>query len=301
MADINADGYLDIYVSRSGALPAEERKNILFVNNKDLTFTNKAKDIGLDDDSYSTQASFFDYDLDGDLDVFLLNHSRLTISNSFDISRRNSNQRVKYVGNKLYRNENGKFLDISDSAGIQGPASNYGLGIAYADLNNDGWIDLYTSNDYTGKDKLLLNHKGLFFKEVSDSLLTHMSQFSMGVDIADVNNDGLMDIFSLDMLPESNKRQKELFWPNKYDVYSSMVKNGLHHQYMRNMLQLNNGNGSFSEIGQLSGVSNTDWSWSSFFADFDNDGFQDLFVSNGFKREFTDNDFLKYKADLLIR
>ncbi|HTE30820.1 MAG TPA: VCBS repeat-containing protein, partial [Chryseolinea sp.] len=244
---------------------------------------------------------FLDYDRDGDLDAFLLNHSRLTISNSFDIGRRNSNQRVKYVGNKLYRNDGGKFRDVSDSSGIYGPPSNYGLGIAFADLNNDGWMDIYTSNDYTGKDKLLMNHQGISFDEVSDSLLTHMSQFSMGVDIADVNNDGLMDIFSLDMLPESNKRQKELLWPNKYDVYAAMAKNGLHHQYMRNMLHLNNGDGSFSEIGQLAGVSNTDWSWSALIADFDNDGLQDLFASNGFKREFINNDFLKYKADLLIK
>ena len=301
MVDINADGYLDIYVSRSGSGRPIERENILFINNKDLTFTDQAKTYGLNDDSYGTQASFLDYDRDGDLDVFLLNHSRLTISNSFDIRDRNINKRVKYVGNKLYRNDGGKFIDVSDSMGIYGPASNYGLGVAYADINDDGWMDIYTSNDYTGKDKLLMNSHGNFFREVSDSLLTHMSQFSMGVDIADVNNDGLMDIFSLDMLPESNKRQKELLWPNKYDVYAAMEKNGLHHQYMRNMLHLNNGNGSFSEIGQLAGVSNTDWSWAALIADFDNDGLQDLFASNGFKREFINNDFLKYKADLLIK
>lgn len=301
MVDINADGYLDIYLSRSGSGKPGERENILFINNKDLTFTDQAKAYGLNDDSYTTQAAFLDYDHDGDLDAFLLNHSRLTISNSFDIRDRNSNKRVKFVGNKLYRNNEGKFIDVSDSIGIYGPASNYGLGIAYADLNNDGWMDIYTSNDYTGKDKLLINNHGDSFNEVSDSLLTHMSQFSMGVDIADVNNDGFMDIFSLDMLPESNKRQKELLWPNKYDVFAAMAKNGLHHQYMRNMLQLNNGDGSFSEIGQLAGVSNTDWSWAALIADFDNDGLQDLFVSNGFKREFINNDFLKYKADLLIK
>jgi enediyne biosynthesis protein E4 len=300
MVDINADGYLDIYVSLSGSGPPISRENLLFINNGNLTFTNKAKVYGLDDDSYSTQAIFLDYDRDGDLDVFLLNHSRLTISNSFDITRRSQNKRVKYVGNRLYRNDRGQFREVSDSLGVYGSASNYGLGVVYSDLNNDGWMDIYASNDYTGNDKLLLNEHG-GFKEVSDSLLTHMSQFSMGVDIADVNNDGLMDIFSLDMLPESNHRQKELLWPNKYDVYFAMVKNGLHHQYMRNMLHLNNGDGSFSEIGQLAGVSNTDWSWSALFADFDNDGWQDLFVSNGFKREFINNDFLKYKADLLIK
>jgi hypothetical protein len=224
MVDINADGYLDIYLSRSGSGKPNERENILFINNKDLTFTDQAKAYGLNDDSYSTQASFLDYDRDGDLDVFLLNHSRLTISNSFDIRDRNSNKRVKFVGNKLYRNNGGKFIDVSDSMGIYGPASNYGLGVAYADLNNDGWMDIYTSNDYTGKDKLLMNNHGNSFNEVSDSLLTHMSQFSMGVDIADVNNDGLMEFSRWICCLESNKRQKELLWPNKYDVYAAMAK-----------------------------------------------------------------------------
>lgn len=299
--DINADGYLDIYVCRSGNQHPLFRENSLFINNRDLTFTDQARQYGLNDNSYSTQATFLDYDKDGDLDMFLLNHSRLAISNSYDITKRNSTERIPYVGNRCFKNNNGKFVDISDSIGIYGPVSNYGLGMAYSDLNNDGWTDIYASNDYTGKDKLLLNIHGEIFKESSDSLLTHMSQFTMGVDIADINNDGNMDILSLDMLPESNKRQKELFWPDRYDVYSAMVKNGLHHQYMRNMLQLNNGNGTFSEIGQLAGVSNTDWSWAALFADYDNDGLQDLFVSNGFKREFINNDFLKYKSDLSTR
>ncbi|MEP6734070.1 MAG: VCBS repeat-containing protein [Chryseolinea sp.] len=301
MVDINADGFIDIYVSRSGNGSPSSRENILYINNKDLTFTDQAAVYGLNDNSFTTQTSFFDYDLDGDLDAFVLNHSRLTISNSFDIAQRNSNQRVPYVGNRLYRNEGGKFVDVSEASGIYGPASNYGLGIATADINNDGWPDLYISNDYTGKDKLLLNNEGREFIEVSDSLLTHMSQFSMGVDVADVNNDGLDDIFSLDMLPETNKRQKELLWPNKYDVYAAMAKNGLHHQYMRNMLHINNGDGTFSETAQLSGISNTDWSWSALIADYDLDGLQDIFISNGFKREFINNDFLKYKADLLIK
>ncbi|MEQ9438270.1 MAG: VCBS repeat-containing protein [Cyclobacteriaceae bacterium] len=306
MVDINADGYLDIYVCRSAENNPLFRENALYINNGDLTFTDKAFEYGLNDNSFSTQAAFLDFDQDGDLDMFLLNHSRQQISNAFDIRQRNSQERVPYVGNKLYRNDEGKFTDVSDSLGIYGPASNYGLGVAYADLNNDGWLDIYASNDYTGNDKVYLNRQGLFFEEKSDSLLTHMSQFSMGVDIADVNNDGWMDILSLDMLPEDNQRQKELHWPDKYDVYQAMVKNGLHHQYMRNMLHLNRGIGEdhlllFSEIGQLAGVSNTDWSWSALLADYDNDGLQDLFVSNGFKRAFTNNDFLAYQADLLTR
>jgi hypothetical protein len=301
MVDINADGYLDIYVCRSGPQHEMLRQNALYINNQDLTFTNKAKAFGLDDNSYSTQAAFLDYDRDGDLDMFLLNHSRLTISNSYDITQRYKTTRVPYVGNKLFRNDDQKFVDVSDAMGIYGPASNYGLGIVYGDLNADGWPDLYISNDYTEKDNVLLNDHGRFFNEVSDSLLTHMSQFSMGVDMADVNNDGWLDLVTLDMLPDNNQRQKEFYWPDRYDVYAAMVKSGRHHQYMRNMLHLNNGDGTFSEIGQLAGISNTDWSWSALIADYDNDGWQDLFVSNGFKRNFTSNDFLRYKIDLAMR
>lgn len=300
MVDINGDGYLDIYVSRSAEEHPMDRENILYINNKDLTFTDRAQEHGLNDDSYSTHAAFFDFDRDGDLDAFTLNHSLLRISNSFDISMGNTTQRTRYVGNRFFRNDNGKFHDVSDSVGVYGPSSNYGLGVTFADINNDGWLDVYASNDYTGRDKLLINQKGIF-KDATDSMLTQISQFSMGVDIADVNNDGFDDIISLDMLPEGNKRQKELFWPDRYDLYTRMVKSGLHHQYMRNMLHLNNGDGTFSEIGQLSGISNTDWSWAALFADYDLDGYQDLFVTNGYKRDFTNIDFLKYKSDLALK
>ncbi|HYC87274.1 MAG TPA: VCBS repeat-containing protein [Chryseosolibacter sp.] len=300
MADVNADGFLDIYVCRSGNLHPLLRQNSLYINNGNLTFTDRAAEFGLNDDSFSTQASFLDYDNDGDLDMFLLNHSSLEISNSFDIRDRYRRERTKYVGNKLYNNRSGKFFDVSDSSGIFGPASNYGLGVAASDLNHDGWIDIYATNDYTQKDQVLLNKNGKFV-EVSDSLLTHMSQFSMGVDIADVNNDAWEDIVTVDMLPADNHGQKEFFWPDRYDTYRSMVENGLHHQFMRNMLHINNGDGTFSEVGQLAGISNTDWSWGPLFADFDNDAWADLFISNGFKRNFTSNDFLRYKADLALK
>ncbi len=300
MVDINADGFLDIYVCRSAANEPHQRKNSLFINNGDLTFTDKASEYGLDNDSYSTQASFFDYDRDGDLDMFLLNHAVSRIVRNFDIRTENKTQRVPYVGNQLFENRNGKFIDVSDSLGVYGPAHNYGLGVSFSDLNNDGWVDLYTSNDYTGSDKLLINQQGRFFKESGLDLLTHISRFSMGTDIADINNDGLSDIYSLDMLPDNNKRQKELMWADNYDIYHEMVRNGLHHQFMRNMLHLNNGAGAFSEIGQLAGISNTDWSWAALFADYNNDGLQDLFVSNGYKRDYTNSDFVKYRANQLL-
>jgi hypothetical protein len=301
MVDINADGLLDIYVCRSGNQHELFRSNSFYINQGDLKFRDEGDLLGLDDNSYSTQSAFLDFDRDGDLDVFILNHSRLQISNSFDISNRYKNKRVKFVGNRFFRNDNGKFHDVSDSIGVYGPASNYGLGVCYADINNDGWIDMYLSNDYTEKDRLLLNEGGRFLSDQTNSMLSHISQFSMGVDIADINNDGLQDIMTVDMLPESNQRQKEFFWPDKYDVHQSMVKSGLHHQYMRNMLHINNGDGTFSETGQLAGVASTDWSWAPLFADFDNDGLQDLFITNGFKRNFTSNDFLRYQADLLMK
>ncbi|MFZ9047103.1 MAG: CRTAC1 family protein, partial [Cyclobacteriaceae bacterium] len=301
MVDINADGWLDIYVCRSADGNPTRRKNSLLINNGDLTFTDLASEYGLADESYTTQAAFFDYDRDGDLDVFLLNHSLLQISNSFNISQINRIARYPHVGNRFLRNDDGQFVDISEDAGIYGPSSNYGLGVGVSDFNNDGWPDLYVSNDYVDSDKLFLNDQNGRFINATDSLLSQMSQFSMGLDIADINRDGNMDIMTLDMLPEDNKRQKLLFGPENYFVHASMKKNGYSSQCMRNMLHLNNGNGSFSEVGQIAGISNTDWSWAALFADFDNDGFQDLFVSNGYKRDFTNNDFLKFKADQEIK
>jgi hypothetical protein len=297
MVDINDDGLLDIYVCRSAnPLDKERRRNILLINNGDLTFTDKAKEYNLDDPSYSTQAAFFDFDRDNDLDMVLLNHSLLEISNVYNLSVKNSNERFPDVGNRLYRNDNGYFTDISDSIGVYGSAFNYGLGISLSDINNDGWIDMYLGCDYTARDRMLINDHGRFFNDVTAEQLSHISKFTMGTDIADINGDQLMDIYTLDMLPEDNYRQKQLMGVDEYNVFNTMVRSGLHAQYMRNMLHLNNGNGAFSEIGQLAGVSNTDWSWSALIEDFDNDGMQDLFVTNGFKRDLTNNDFAKFEA-----
>lgn len=297
MADVNGDGLLDIYVCRSAnPTDGERRRNILLINNGDLTFTDKASEYNLDDPSYSTQAAFFDFDRDDDLDMVLLNHSLLDISNVYNLSVKNSDVRYPDVGNRLYRNDGGRFTDISDSIGVYGPAFNYGLGISLSDINNDGWIDMYAGCDYTGRDRLLINDKGKFFSDVTAEQLSHISKFTMGTDIADINGDQTMDIFTLDMLPEDNFRQKQLMGVDEYNVFNTMVKSGLHAQYMRNMLHLNYGNGTFSEIGQLAGISNTDWSWSALVQDFDNDGVQDIFVTNGFKRDLTNNDFAKYEA-----
>ena len=296
MADVNGDGLLDIYVCRSASPDKERRRNILLINNGDLTFTDKAEEYNLDEPSYSTQAAFFDFDRDDDLDMVLLNHSLLEISNVFNLSVRNTDVRYPDVGNRLYRNDKGYFTDISDTTGIYGSAFNYGLGISLSDIDNDGWIDIYAGCDYTGRDRLLINEGGKVFNDVTAEQLTHISKFTMGTDIADINGDQYMDIITLDMLPEDNYRQKQLMGADQYDVFNNMVKSGLHAQYMRNMLHLNNGNGTFSEIGQLSGISNTDWSWSALVQDFDNDGVQDVFVTNGFKRDLTNNDFAKYEA-----
>jgi hypothetical protein len=295
MVDINGDGLLDIYVCYSGKGDPEGRRNQLFINQGNETFIDEAAAYGLDDPSNSIQALFFDYDRDGDLDMYLLNHNTAVINElDFDSKRTDRN---KYAGDKLYRNDNGTFVDVSQQAGIKGNSMGFGLGVAVSDLNGDGYPDLYISNDYIEPDYLYINNgDGTFTESLADHLL-HISYFSMGSDISDINNDGLPDIFTLDMLPEDNKRQKLLYGPENYEQYALMVMKDFYHQQMRNMLHLNQGNGLFAEMGQLAGVSNTDWSWAALFADLDNDGWKDLFVTNGYFRDYTNRDFLKYKGD----
>jgi hypothetical protein len=303
MADVNGDGLLDIYICYSGKVDDEIRRNQLFINqsgqNGAVKFVEQAKEFGLDNISYSTQATFFDYDNDGDLDMFLLNHSVKKIDN-MELAKFRT-QTDELAGNKLFENKNNKFTEVTKKAGIYQYPLTFGLGVAIADINLDGWQDIYVTNDYNEPDYLYLNNGDGTFHEDSDMCFRHLAQFSMGLDIADFNNDGLPDIISLDMLPEDNRRQKLLQLQENYESFELMMKQNLKRQYMRNMLQLNNGDGTFSEIAQLSGVSNTDWSWCPLLADFDNDGYKDLFVTNGYLRDYTNKDFLKYWGDYKIR
>ena len=292
IADVNGDGLQDIYLCYSGPLDKEKRTNELFINNGNLTFTEKAGQMGVADSGYSTQAVFFDYDRDDDLDLFVINHNNKNLRN-FDASF------VKKMvdpdaGDRLYRNDNNIFTDVTISSGIISNPLGYGLGVSVSDINNDGWPDLYVTNDYVEEDYLYINnHDGTFSEKLKEEL-GHISNFSMGCDIADINNDGWTDVFTLDMLPEDNKRQKLIYMPDNYELYNNQVQNGFYHQLMRNMLQLNNGNGTFSEIGQLSGVFCTDWSWATLLADFNNDGNKDIFITNGYGRDMTNRDFVKF-------
>jgi hypothetical protein len=301
MADVNQDGWLDIYVCRSAMSDSLLRKNLLFINNGDLTFTEKADDYGVADNSYTSHASFFDYDKDGDLDLFVLNHSLPKYAGFNNMLINFKKQKGSKFQSKLYQNNNGKFINVSEKAGIINNVLSFGLGLAISDINQDGWPDVYVSNDFNEEDYLYVNNQDGTFKNVIREATGHVSLFSMGSDIADVNNDALPDIYTVDMLPQTHERIKLSFGDDNYDKYRILVNSGFHHQSMRNMLQLNNGNGTFSEIGQLMGISNTDWSWSPLFADFDGDGWKDVFVSNGYEKDYTNMQFLKFTMDEKIK
>jgi enediyne biosynthesis protein E4 len=301
MADINQDGWLDIYVCRSAMADSSLRQNLLFLNNGNLTFTEKADAYGIADNSYSTQGAFFDFDKDGDLDLFVLNHSLPQYAGFNNMLVNNKRKTSTKFHSKLFENDDGRFRDVSEKAGIINNVLSFGLGIAVSDLNSDGWTDIYVSNDFNEEDYLYMNNRDGTFTNVISQATGHVSLFSMGSDIADVNNDARADIFTLDMLPESNERIKLSSGDDNYDKYNILVKAGFHHQSMRNMLQLNNGDGTFSEVGQLMGISNTDWSWAALFADFDGDGWKDLFISNGYEKDYTNMQFLKFTMDEKIR
>jgi hypothetical protein len=320
MADVNGDGLLDIYICYSGNMRPEKRANQLFINQGADSlgiphFEEQAEAYGLASTSTSTQAVFFDYDRDGDLDMFLLNHSPSSLpvldeaTTAELLKKEDPSSGVRLFRQNAKPDGSPHFQDITKEAGILSSSLTYGLGAGIADINGDGWPDIYICNDYAIPDYLYINNKNgpagypTFTDRIQDQL-GHTSHFSMGNDIADINNDGWPDIYTLDMLPEDNRRQKLLFAPDNYELFNLNLKVGFHYQYMRNMLHTNNGNGpdgfpTFSEIGQLSGISNTDWSWAPLFADYDNDGWKDLFVTNGYVRDYTNMDFMKYMGDYL--
>ncbi|HZB13687.1 MAG TPA: VCBS repeat-containing protein, partial [Chryseolinea sp.] len=293
LVDINNDDWNDIYICRSGDADPDKRKNLLYINNHDNTFTEQAASFGLDDSGYSTQAAFLDYDKDGDLDMFLINHSihYFAVDNEFTRLR---NRIDKNFGSKLYQNNDNTFIDVSEKAGIASNFISFGLGVAVGDVNSDGWPDVYVSNDFKEQDYLYINRQDGTFENELEKRMDHVSLFSMGSDMEDVNNDGHPDLLTLDMLPPDNMRLKMTAGAENFDKFKILHDAGFYWQYMRNMFHINNGDGTFSEIGSLSGISNTDWSWSPLFADFDNDGNKDLFVTNGYVRDYTNMDFMKF-------
>ncbi len=310
LVDINGDKKLDIYLCYSGNLPPDKKRNQLFINQGNDTtgipiFKDEAAAYGLDSPANSTHAVFFDYDKDQDLDMILVNHNPKSLpildeSSTADLlQKEDPNSGLRFFIQK----QKGHFEDKTSSLGITSSTLSYGLAVGISDINADGWLDFYVSNDYTVPDYLYINQQGKKFKNVIQKSMGHTSHFSMGNDIADINNDGWSDIFTLDMLPEDNLRQKNLMAPDNYEKFNFNVAVGFGHQYMRNMLQVNQGidpntqEPKFHELGQLAGISNTDWSWSALFADYDNDGWKDLYITNGYLRDYTNLDFLKYMGD----
>ncbi|MEM9338287.1 MAG: VCBS repeat-containing protein [Bacteroidota bacterium] len=294
VVDINQDGYLDLYICRGGAKNVNGSfKNLLYINNGDLTFTESAEQYGLADENRGIQASFFDYDLDNDLDVYISNTPDITAKTS--IVNMDSLQRVPatmatFGCDRLYENDGtDHFTDVSQKAGLLYDVG-FGLNAQVGDLNGDGWPDIYVCNDFKSPDLVYLNNGDKTFTESRNQLFRHISYNSMGGEIVDINNDGAMDVITLDMNPEDYIRSKTTMTMTSIDKFQKMVTNGYHYQYMHNMLQLNNGEGHFSEIGNLSGIANTDWSWSVLSADFDLDGLNDVFVTNGVYRDVLDQD-----------
>jgi enediyne biosynthesis protein E4 len=295
MVDVNGDGLTDIYVCHSGKDNKEQRRNELFINKGNLKFEEQAKAWGIDDPSYSTVGAFFDYDRDGDLDLFLL-ATNVVVIRGMDLKKARENN-DPYAGDKLFRNDGDHFTDVTASAGIISNGLGYGLGIAISDLNKDGWPDIYVTNDYIEPDYLYINKgDGTFTNKLMDHI-QHISLSAMGCEVNDFNNDTWPDIFTADMLPYDNLRQKLLYVPENYYEYALMAMQGYYLATQRNMLQLNNANGTFSEIGQLAGISNTDWSWAPLFADYDNDGWKDFSITNGYFKDYTNRDFLKFKRE----
>lgn len=293
ITDVNGDGFLDIYVCNSGDIEGDNKQNELYINHGDLTFTESAEQYGLADQGFSTHAAFFDYDKDGDLDCYLLNNSYKAIG-SFNLRKSERPKRDPVGGDKLLRNDGETFTDVSEEAGIYGSIIGFGLGVTVGDVNRDGWDDIYVSNDFFERDYLYINNQDGTFNEDLEGQMKSISGASMGADMADINNDGYADIFVTEMLPKDDARYKTNTTFESWDRYQYNVKNGYYHQFTRNMLQLNNGDDSFSEIGRLAGVEATDWSWGALIADYDNDGLKDIFVANGINQDLTNQDYIQF-------
>jgi enediyne biosynthesis protein E4 len=303
IADVNCDGWQDIYICRTGLANNNERRNQLYINNQNGTFTERAREFGLDDPAACTSATFFDYDLDGDLDVFLANYpadfsdvNALNLIQNPDGSRTPDTKPKNPIdSDRFYQNNGGHYDDITEKAGLLDRG--FTLSATVTDLNDDGYPDLIAANDYVDPDHVYLNQRNGTFKDVRASTVRHMTNNSMGADVADINNDGLLDFMVLDMLAEEYTLQKARVSNARPERYFTLEQLGNGFQETRNVLQLNNGNGTYSDIGCLAGVFQTDWSWSCLFDDFDHDGFQDLYVTNGFFRDVTNADFIHFTSD----
>jgi hypothetical protein len=308
MVDINNDKLLDIYVCNAGYKEGKPPYNQLFINNGDLTFTEKAAEYGLNDDGYTTHAAFFDYDGDSDLDCYILNNSFIPVNTLNNDNRRALRAKdwpiadfLKGGGDKLLRNDNGKFTDVSEKAGIFGSLIGFGLGVTVGDLNNDGWLDIYVSNDFFERDYLYINQKNGTYKEDLTNQMQHLSLASMGSDMADVNNDGNPDVFATEMLPYDEERLKATTEFENFDVHNIKVQKDFFHQYSQNTLQINQGDGTFKDAAHYAGVAASDWSWGALIFDADFDGNQDLFICNGIYHDVIDQDFIDFFADEVMR
>ncbi|MDX1642409.1 MAG: VCBS repeat-containing protein, partial [Balneolaceae bacterium] len=290
--DINADGFVDIYISNSGEFETDERRNELFINNGDSTFTESAENYGLDDPGYSIHASFFDYDLDGDLDMYLVNNSDAAIG-EFELNENHRIIRDEFGGDKLFRNDSGFFTDVSEEAGIYGSEIGFGLSASISDLNRDGYPDIYVANDFFEHDYLYMNNGNGTFDEVLTNQMYSTSAASMGTDVADLTNNGWADIYVSDMLPTSDQRTKQITTYENWERFSEKKNQGYHYQLTRNTLQLNNGNGTYSEIGRLANVQASDWSWAVLIADYDLNGHNDILITNGLLQDITNLDYIQ--------
>ena len=306
--DINGDGWLDIYICNSGHMASGHRKNQLYINNHDNTFTEEAAKYGLDISAYSTQVSFFDYDGDGDLDCFMIDNSPIPINTLGNANRRDLPEAqwpvadfLKGGGDHLFRNDNGHFTEVTRQAGIHGSLISFGLGVSVGDINGDGYPDIYVSDNSYERDYLYINQKNGTFKDELEDYIGHTSFSSMGADIADINNDGRPEIFTTDMLPDDDFRLKTLGSFDNISLYNAKLKAGFYHQYMKNCLQLNTGYGKFIDIADYSGVSATDWSWGALMFDMDNDGLMDIFVCNGVNKDVTNLDFMDFFANDVVQ